>query len=576
VNEVEAVAVDSSGNAYLTGTTNATNFPTVNAFLGTFTSHQPIGPVDAFVSKINVAGTAFLYSTYLGGSTVSEGFAIAVDTAGHAYVTGATDSADFPTKNSFQPTNRGNASAGNGTSGNVFVTELSADGSALVYSSYLGGTGAKVPGDSASVGDAGTGIAVDAAGNAYVTGVTTSSDFPTTTGAWQPTFGGGVSFTGGNSRFSNVSGDGFVTKVTAGGSSLVYSTYLGGSGPDQALAIAVDGAGDAYITGLSGSFLTPTPFPFALPQDVNTGGKADELGQGFVVKLNAAGSALDDVAYLHARDRLPVGRFDTGINSQGNGVAVDSSGNVYVAGETMAADFPTVNAFQPNYAGGVEDAFLTKINPTLAPDPRNPRFVTRAYLDLLGTAPDASADTEWSLVLDERAGRDDVALAIANSSDYFTRVIDDLYQKYLKRTPDPTGMHDDLLFLTQGAGTVEEIEASIIGSVEYFYVRAGGTDQGFEETLYSDVFGRAIDPMGEMGIEVYLDQQGFTRRQLGEFIFASDEFRFDFINGLYMRFLGRPAEQAGINQWLGYMQAGHRDEEVIAGIVGSPEYFSHV
>ncbi|MYL22056.1 hypothetical protein GLW04_19460, partial [Halobacillus litoralis] len=158
-----------------------------------------------------------VYSTYLGGTSSEQGFGIAVDEMGNAYVTGETRSVDFPTTpGAFDTTYNGN--------NDVFVTKLNADGSTLVYSTYLGGTGF----------DRGLGIAVDEMGNAYVTGLTVSADFPTTPGAFDTTYNGNF--------------DGFVTKLNADGSTLVYSTYLGGTGFDQGSGIAVDEMGNAYVT----------------------------------------------------------------------------------------------------------------------------------------------------------------------------------------------------------------------------------------------------------------------------------------------------------------------------------------
>jgi hypothetical protein len=525
------IAVDAAGNAYVTGTTSSPSFLTVNALQASLK-----GMTSAYVAKINAAGTALIYSTYLGGSTTpgafpdggfparNEGFGVAVDSAGNAYLTGITDAKDFPTKNAFQPALAGGRDA--------FVTEINTDGSALVYSSYLGGTG----------DDRGFSVTVDATGNAYVAGSTQSDDFPTTPGAWQTTFG--------PRGFGRT--DAFVAKVAAGGSSLVYSTFLGTTGIENSAGdVAVDSAGNAYIVGLADSFLTPTPY--LAVNDLN-----GAIGQAFTAKLNPVGSALADVVYL------------SGANAYS--IAVDGAGNAYITG-SASADFTTVNPIQPTFKGD-GDAFLAKINPTPVQDPRSGRFVAKAYQDLLHHAPDTNALNEWSLVLDQGVRRDRVAFAITRSSDYFTVVIDDLYQKYLKRAPDQRGMSDDLAFLTSG-GTREEVEAGIIGSDEYFSIRCGGSVQGWKDTMYSDVFGRAIDPTGDSHIQASLDV-GVPRRGIAEAIFSSGEFRYDFINGLYETLLGRPAEQAGINEWLGYIQAGHRDEEVIAGIVGSPEYFSHV
>jgi hypothetical protein len=258
------------------------------------------------------------YSTYLGGSNGdSAGQGIAVDAAGYAYVTGYTTSidlsADFPTTSgAFQETYGGGYD-------NAFVTKFDPTGSALVYSTYLGGDYA----------DYGTGIAVDAAGNAYVTGYTLSTNFPTTIGAFQTNLEGGA--------------DAFVTKVAATGASLVYSTFLGGSGSDQANGIAVDAAGNAYVTGYTLSTNFPTTIgAFQLAK----GGYED----AFVTKLDPSGSALVYSTYLG-------GEYE----DIGWGIAVDAAGNAYVTGGTVSTDFPTtLGAFQTTL-GGFRNAFVTKV-----------------------------------------------------------------------------------------------------------------------------------------------------------------------------------------------------------------------
>jgi hypothetical protein len=228
--EGSGIAVDTAGNAYVTGSTFSRDFPTT---VGAFQTTRG-GGFDAFVTKLNPTGSALVYSTYLGGSDFDFGNGIAVDTAGNVYVTGRTDSSDFPTTlGAFQTTFGGGFN-------DAFVTKLNPTGSALVYSTYLGGSRS---------GDVGLGIALDTAGHAYVTGETNSSDFPTTVGALQPTFGGGFS-------------DAFVTTLDPTGSALVYSTYLGGSGTpikqDTGFGIAVDTAGNAYVTGETSSSDFPT------------------------------------------------------------------------------------------------------------------------------------------------------------------------------------------------------------------------------------------------------------------------------------------------------------------------------
>jgi hypothetical protein len=300
------IAVDTSGNAYVTGQTRSTNFPTANALQSTLG-----GSISAFVTKIGPSGSALVYSTYLGGSGIDFGLGIAVDTSGDAYVTGSTQSSDFPTANALQSTP-------GGSSGNAFVTKINASGSALVYSTYLGGNHV----------DQGFGIAVDASGNAYVTGLTQSSNFPTAN-ALQSTPGGS-------------SGNAFITKIDPSGSALVYSTYLGGSLLDQGLGIAVDTSGNAYVTGYTQSSNFPTVN--ALQSTLGSTYSA------FVTKINASGSALVYSTFLGGSTL-----------DSGSGIAVDTFGNAYVTGYTQSSNFPTVNALQTTLGGSI-DAFVTKIN----------------------------------------------------------------------------------------------------------------------------------------------------------------------------------------------------------------------
>jgi hypothetical protein len=309
------IAVDGSGNTYLTGVTNSADFPTatpIQAASGGF--------ADVFVMKLNATGSAILYSTYLGGTLADQANAVAVDGQGNAYVTGHTSSLDFPTMNPFQTA---------GGNGDAFVTKLDPSGSALVYSTYLAGGG----------NEFGTGIAVDAAGSAYVTGITNSFDFPTVNPV-QPTLAGGF--------------DAFVVKLNAAGSALVYSTYLGGSGDESnvffdgistAGGIAVDSAGAAYVTGETES----SDFPVANALQAALSGSSD----AFVTKLTPAGSGLVYSTYLGGS------AFELG-----RGIAVDAAGNAFVAGQTSGADFPTANPRQATYGGGVGDAFVAKLNPS--------------------------------------------------------------------------------------------------------------------------------------------------------------------------------------------------------------------
>jgi hypothetical protein len=310
-----AIAVDTSGNAYVTGSTSSTNFPTTPGAFQT-TNGGGTNDYDAFVTKLNATGSALVYSTYLGGAGRNPGLAIAVDASGNAYVTGFTNGSFPVTQGAFQTTF--------GAGGfNAFVSKLSATGSALLYSTYLGG----------SVYDEGCGIAVDASGNAYVTGVASSPDFPTTPGALQTSYGGMQ--------------DAFVTKLNAAGSALVYSTYLGGSDYDWGRGIAADASGNAYVIGSTQSSNFPT-----------TAGAFQTIlsgeGNAFVSKLSPTGTALIYSTYLG-------GGGDFG---SGGGIAVDVSGNAYLTGATDSSSFPTTpGAFQTT-SGGWKDAFVTELNAT--------------------------------------------------------------------------------------------------------------------------------------------------------------------------------------------------------------------
>ena len=329
-----AIAVDSANNAYVTGFTRSADFPVTSGALQTNVDCSVNGCDNAFVSKINPAGTALVYSTYLGGDSGAQGSSIAVDSKGNVYVTGLAG-ANFPLVNPLQPTYGGNYDA--------FVSKINPSGSALVYSTYLGGSGQ----------DLGSGIAVDSAGNAYVTGNTGSSNFPTTPSAFQTVCNGGGSSCGNPSR------DAFVAKINPKGSAFVYSTYLGGSGDESGDSIAVDNAGNAYITGFTGSTNFPTKNPL---QPSNHGTYLGCPCNAFVTKLNSSGSALVYSTYLGGSN-----------NDGGIGIAVDSAGDAYVAGFAESSDFPTMNPWQPTLSGGL-NAFVSKI------DPSGSAFVYSTYL----------------------------------------------------------------------------------------------------------------------------------------------------------------------------------------------------
>ncbi len=371
------IAVDSAGFAYVTGYTDSTDFPTLNAFQSTLG-----GPyaANAFVAKLNpsVSGSAsLLYSTYLGGSgDFGAGEGIAVDSSGNAYVTGWTESTNFPTLNAYQSSCPPASNLEVGCFA-AFVAKLnpSASGTAsLLYSTYLGGSGNGYLG----TGDQGQGIVVDSSGNAYVTGYTGSTNFPTLN-AFQsscPSASGPIGCAAA-----------FVAKLNpsaSGSASLLYSTYLGGSGNanrdigDQGLGIAVDSSGNAYVTGQATStdFPTLNAFESSCPSALIL---ADGCRAAFVAKLNPALSGAASLLYSTY--------LDGNYGDSASGIAVDSAGFAYVAGETYAVNnlsctasgtpapcctgtgtgtclgFPTLNAFQ-SANNGIENAFVAKLNPS--------------------------------------------------------------------------------------------------------------------------------------------------------------------------------------------------------------------
>ncbi len=299
------IAVDSNGSVYATGWTTSTNFPTENPFQGTLK-----GYCDIFVTKLSPGGNTLLYSTYLGGSSPDYGWEIAVDSNGSAYVTGYTGSTNFPTKNPYQGTRNGGQDA--------FVTKISPAGNTLEYSTYLGGSGE----------DYGNGIAVDSNGSAYLTGYAGSTDFPTRN-PFQGT--------------QNGSSDAFVTKLSPGGNTLLYSTYLGGNSLDEGMGIAVDRNGSAYVTGYTRGTNFPTKNPYQ--------GTSNGNYNAFVTKLSPKGNTLLYSTYLGGSS-----------GDQGYGIAVDSNGSAYVTGCTDSADFPTKNPFQGIYFY-YNDVFVTKLSP---------------------------------------------------------------------------------------------------------------------------------------------------------------------------------------------------------------------
>ncbi|MBI2838938.1 MAG: SBBP repeat-containing protein [Acidobacteria bacterium] len=298
------IAIDSTGNAYVVGETDSTNFPVKNPFQG-----KRKGTRDVFVTKLSASGNALVFSTYLGGTQWESGYAIAVDSKNSAYLTGNTISPDFPLKDPYQ----GHVSSQQ----LAFVTKLQPDGTKLVYSTYLGG----------SSGSMGRGICVDGQGSAYVTGDTYSDDFPVR----NPVQAARAGYS-----------DAFVTKFDPQGSDLSYSTYFGGSSKEVGWGIAVAGNGAVYVTGQTDSTNLPTVKPFQA--------KKGGLDDVYVAKLDSNGSALLFSTYLGGSS------YDYGRN-----LALDNDGNCYLVGWTYSQNFPVRQAFQTKLKGAY-DAFVSKFN----------------------------------------------------------------------------------------------------------------------------------------------------------------------------------------------------------------------
>lgn len=315
--QANAIALDPSGNSYVAGDTTSLDFPVQSA-----RQIGNAGRTDVFLTKLTPAGL-ILFSTYLGGSADDHAGAIAVGNNGALYVAGGTFSADFPTAGAFQSANAGAQDA--------FVTEIAGTGSPLFFSSYLGGAGG-APGTPEEA----TGIAVDSSGNIYVAGVTNSANFPTTSSSFQTTFGG--------------SQDAFVTKINSSGT-IAYSTYLGTYGFEWASALAIDSSGNAYVAG----YTSATSFPQTTPVQTTFGGLYD----AFISKLNPGGNGLSFSTF-----------FGGSGADQANALAIDSSGNIYAGGQTSSFDLPTHSPIQAHNISG-STGWVARLGVT-APPPQVP------------------------------------------------------------------------------------------------------------------------------------------------------------------------------------------------------------
>ena len=393
-----AIAVDAAGEAFVTGTTFSPTFPVTAGSINTLcggdgkcgATWNPNGLIvsNAFVSKLNIAGSALLYSSFLGYYENVQGHGITVDDDLIAYVVGETGPniaptvtitppltppPPFPIVKGFQASFGGSGGTEYGGIGtDAFITKIDATASEILYSSYLGG----------SDEDVGYGVAVDTSANAYLTGLTYSTDLPLTAAtALQGTYAG--------------AGDAFLSKVNTdatGAASLVYSTYLGGSGYDQGNSVAVDTSGNAYVTGATTSIASSLSFtPPATAYQPNCALDAEGVCEGdvFVAKLNPALSGSSSLLYFTY--------MGGSLADSGTGIALDPSDNVYITGSTVSSNaalipFPiTVGVFQPVYGGGNADAFVAELNLT------NPPSTALVYSTYLGGS---NTDTGSGIALD--------------------------------------------------------------------------------------------------------------------------------------------------------------------------------
>jgi hypothetical protein len=302
--------IDSNGNAYVIGATSSPNFPTtVGANDTTHNSND-----DVFVFKLNNLGSSLIYSTYIGGNSGDEGFGIILDSSGNIFGTGYTWSSNFPvTQSSYDTTYNGQD--------DIFVFKLDSTGSNLLYCTFIGTT----------LIDYGYDIGVDSNGNAIVSGVTWSSSFPTTAGAYDTVFSGST--------------DCIVFKLDSTGSSLLFSTFIGGSGSDNGRAIVIDSTGNAYITGTTGSGNFPTTS--GAFSESHSGGTYDS----YILKLDSSGSSVLYSSFVGGSGG------DVGLS-----ITIDTNGNAYITGNTFSTDFPITSGAYDTTHNGYHDVFVVKIN----------------------------------------------------------------------------------------------------------------------------------------------------------------------------------------------------------------------
>lgn len=536
------IAADPFGNVYITGDTQSPNLPVLQAAQSVLGGGQ-----DAFVAKVSAAGS-LLYSTYLGGSNNDHGAAIAVDGSGSAYVTGGTFSRDFPTRTPYQAVLKG--------SGDAFVAKLLPSGASLAYSTYLGGSGG-----TPLAPEQGNAIAVDASGNAYIAGVTSSTDFPIAGRVMQPASFGLWSA--------------FVAQLNPLGSGLAYSTFLGGSGQDVATGLALDRFGTVCVTGYTSSF----DFPIESPVQSAAAGSFDN----FIAILNPMASGM----YFSS---LWGG---SGIDAA-NAVAMDANGNVYVAGQSSSFDYPLSNPLARNHSGGLA-AVALKISTDDAS-----MFVHRLSFGVYGSTPDAASLATWSTALNQgTSSRSQVALSFFQDPGYQSLgfSVTGAYLAVLARNPDFGGFQfwmtlyrigylaSQVCPVVTAANSTDCAKTALIndfiGSPEFQNTYGSLSNSDFVTRVgYGNVLGRVPDPGGLAYWTGLLDRGILSRAQvlLNGFI-NGPEFRNRFGNQIavqlaYAAFLLRTPTSVELQNGIVSLNAGGNIFSLIGGLVSGPEFKS--
>lgn len=591
------IAVDKDGNVYVTGITGSTDFPVSSSAFQTVLADSSA----SFLAKLNPTGSHIVYATLLDAVATPMNEVIitdlAVDLAGHAYVTGYTNSRYFPTTaGALKDFLGGMGYCGVGTCNDAFVTKFNLTGSGLIYSTYLGDAN---PGGFGPWGqnDRAFALAVDSAGNAYVTGNSNGPAYPVTPGAVQTEFKGGGMF--------GEYGDAFISKLDATGSHLVYSSYLGGSmlagetvgGVDFGFGIAVDSRGNAYVVGSTSSKDFPVT-PSAYQHELNFGGTRCSAAwttdsvpcpDAFVAKLDPTGSVLSYATYLGGLD------YDSG-----KSIAVDAAGVVYVAGGTDSTDFPlTADALQAvalggGYCGTVDacaEVFAVKL------DVSGGGLVYSTYLggsggeSLQGVAiePDnmgsfcVAGDTEsmdfplYAPYQSTISGRDVFLTKFGEPTPLndAAKFVGQLYRDFLSREADPEGLAYWVGQLSSGAVTRASAAEAFLLSPEF------GERIAPVVRLYFAYFKRIPD-FG--GLIYWVNEYSAGRRTLGsisDFFAGSTEFQEtygnlgddQYVHLIYQNVLNREPDPEGLDFWTEELTSGRRSRgQVMVGFSESPEY----